>query len=509
MMKQSSNSFESKIRLIQQELGNSEDLSIQKMNLPNGIGNVRICLVFFDGLVDKEKNREMSLEIGKLTHSIKGIGNRMESYFEMLQNTPLCGSTVAVREKPEEMLEEILEGHTIILFDGLIPFLSYDTYGPKGRSIEEPTSQTVIRGPKEGFTEQLESNLSQIRRRIRNKALRVESYKLGSVTKTNVALLYIDSIAKESTIREAKKRLNQIQIDSILESQYIEEIIRDNPYSLFPTIFNTERPDAVCANLLEGKIAILVDGTPYVLTAPTTFLEFFISSEDHYHYPAEAALFRFVRLISMFLTVLVPGTYIALSTFDQEMIPTPLLLNLAAQREGVPLPTFLEAILMEITFEILREAGIRMPRAIGPAISIVGALVLGQAAVEAGFVSAAMVIVVSITAIASFCIPNTSMADSLRIIRFMFMIFASFLGLYGIFISIIGLVLHLCSLKSLGVPYMAPIAPVLPGQNTDVVFRAPLWKKRLYPRMISKLSSPRNASNQPMQQGHNQTPERK
>lgn len=508
-MKQNPSSLKAKIDFIQQELGNSKDLNIQKMNLPGGLGSARICLVFYCSLTDKEKTRDMSFEIDKLSRSIRGIGNRMESYFEMLQNTPLCGSTVSIGEDPEDMLQEILEGHTVILLDGISSFLSYNTYGPKGRSIEEPTSQTVIRGPKEGFTEQIESNLSQIRRRIRNKALRVESYKLGSVSKTNVALLYIETIAKESTIREARKRLNQIQIDSILESEYVEELIRDNPNSLFPTIYNTERPDAVCASLLEGKIAILVDGTPYVLTAPTTFLEFFVSSEDHYHHPAEAALFRFVRLLSMILTVLVPGSYIALTTFDQELIPTPLLLNIAAQREGVPLPTFIEAILMEITFEVLREAGIRMPRAIGPAISIVGALVLGQAAVQAGFVSAAMVIVVSITAIASFCIPNTSMADSLRIIRFMFMIFAAFIGLYGIFIGLIGLVLHLCSLKSFGVPYMAPLAPVFPGKNTDSVIRAPLWKKRPYPSIFSKLSSPRSASNQPMQQGQTQTPERK
>ncbi|MDU7338503.1 MAG: spore germination protein [Clostridium sp.] len=508
-MKQNPSSLKPKIEFIQQELGNSKDLSIQKMNLPGGVGNARICLVFLCSLADKEKTREMSIEIDRLSRSIKGIGNRMDSYFEMLQNTPLSGSTVTVGEKPEDMLQEILEGHTVILFDGLSSFLSYNTYGPKGRSIEEPTSQTVIRGPKEGFTEQIESNLSQIRRRIRNKALRVESFKLGSVTKTNVALLYIETIAKESTIREARKRLNQIEIDSILESEYIEEMIRDNPGSLFPTIYNTERPDAVSASLLEGKIAILVDGTPYVLTAPTTFFEFFISSEDHYHHPAEAALFRFVRILSMILTVLVPGSYIALTTFDQELIPTPLLLNIAAQREGVPLPTFIEAILMEITFEVLREAGIRMPRAIGPAISIVGALVLGQAAVQAGFVSAAMVIVVSITAIASFCIPNTSMADTLRIIRFIFMMFAGFMGLYGIFICLIGLVLHLCSLKSFGVPYMAPLAPIFPGKNTDSIIRSPLWKKRPYPSIFSKLSSSRSASNQPMQQGQTQTPERK
>ena len=339
--------------------------------------------------------------------------------------------------------------------------------------------------------------------------MRIEPLKLGTITKTDVALLYIEGIALESNIKEVRKRLSEIQIDGILEGQNIEELIRDDTYSLFPTIYNTERPDNVSAALLEGKIAIIVDGTPYVLTVPTTFIEFFISSEDYYHSIYDSALFRLVRMMSFFLTVFVPGIYIALTTFDQELIPTPLLLNIAAQREGVPLPTFWEGILMEITFEILREAGTRMPRAIGPAISIVGALVLGQAAVQAGFVSAAMVIVVSITAIASFCVPNTAMADALRMTRFIVMILAAYMGLYGIFICMFGLVLHLCKLKSIGVPYMAPIAPVISKKNADSIFRVPIWARKKYPSLFSKAKKSRSNMNGPTQKGQTQTPERK
>ncbi|WP_283610260.1 spore germination protein [Faecalispora anaeroviscerum] len=509
MKKDNSISVDSKIDWIRQQLGNGSDLSIQRMRLHEGLSNVLIAIIFFSSLVDKAKIREMSLEINKLSNSIKGIGNKTEIYFEMLQNTPLCGSNVTTGSNDEEIIQQILEGHTVIIFDGIEPFLCYNTYGPEGRAIEEPTSQTVIRGPKEGFTEKIENNISQIRRRIKDQSLRIEPLKLGTITKTNVTLLYIDGIAQESNINEVKKRIGKIQIDGIFESGNIEELIKDDPYSLFPTIYNTERPDTVSSALLEGKIAIFVDGSPYSLIAPTTFMEFFISSEDHYHSPFASALFRLVRLLSLFLTVLVPGVYIALTTFDQELIPTPLLLNIAAQREGVPLPAFWEAIIMEITFEILREAGIRMPRAIGPAISIVGALVLGQAAVQAGFVSAAMVIVVSITAIASFCIPSTSMADALRIIRFIFMLLAAFMGLYGIFICIIGLTLHLCKLKSLGVPYMAPFAPVLSKKNQDAIFRAPLWSIKQYPSLISKAKTERCSMNGPTQKGQTHTPERK
>lgn len=502
-------SVDFKINLIQEQLGHGKDLSIQRMRLHEGLSGVLIGIVFLSSLVDKAKVREMSLEINRLSNSVKSIANKDEIYFKILQNTPLCGSKVSTGSDNEEMLQQILEGNTVILFDEIEFFLAYTTYGPEGRAIQEPTSQTVIRGPKEGFTEKIENNISQIRRRIKDKSLRIEPLKLGTITKTDVALLYMEGIALESNIKEVRKRLSEIQIDGILEGQNIEELIRDDTYSLFPTIYNTERPDNVSAALLEGKIAIIVDGTPYVLTVPTTFMEFFISSEDYYHSIYDSALFRLVRLLSFFLTVFVPGIYIALTTFDQELIPTPLLLNIAAQREGVPLPTFWEGILMEVTFEILREAGTRMPRAIGPAISIVGALVLGQAAVQAGFVSAAMVIVVSITAIASFCIPNTAMADALRMTRFIVMVLAAYMGLYGIFICMFGLVFHLCKLKSIGVPYMAPVAPVISKKNTDHIFRVPLWARKKYPSLFSKTKKLRNHMDGPMQKRQTQTPERK
>jgi spore germination protein KA len=271
--------------------------------------------------------------------------------------------------------------------------------------------------------------------------------------------VYIQNIAKDEIVQEIRTRLGKIEIDGILESGYIEELIKDDRYSIFPTFLSSEKPDSVAAALLEGKVAILVDGTPYVLTAPALMIEFLQSSEDYYHHYIVSSMMRFLRVMAFLLTLIVPATYIAVTTFHQEIIPTPLLVSIAAQREGVPFPALLEALMMEITFEILREAGIRMPRAIGPAISIVGALVLGQAAVEAGIISAAMVIVVSITAISSFAIPNYEMSNAIRLIRFILMLLAGVLGLYGVLMGLIVLVLHLCKIKSITVPYLTPIAP--------------------------------------------------
>ncbi|MED4797818.1 spore germination protein, partial [Priestia megaterium] len=266
-------------------------------------------------------------------------------------------------------------------------------------------SQTVVRGPRDSFTETLRTNTALIRRRIKSPKLWIESQQIGEFTKTDIALVYIDGIADEQVIQEVKERLSKIDIDGILESGYIEELIQDEDYTPFPTMHNTERPDSVAAGLLEGRIAILVDGTPFVLMVPALFIQFFQAAEDYYQRADISTLIRLMRYMAFFLALLTPSAYIALTTFHQEMLPFALLISIAAQREGVPFPAIIEAFIMEITFEILREAGVRLPRAVGSAISIVGALVLGEAAVQAGLVSPAMVIVVSITAISNFVSP--------------------------------------------------------------------------------------------------------
>lgn len=380
-----------------------------------------------------------------------------------------------------DLYADLLSGNTVFLLHGSSQYLSIPTESTEGRSVEEPSSQTVVRGPKEGFTENINQNILLVRKRIKSNALRLENLSVGNLTRTDVGLMYIKNIAKDSIVREIRGRIKKIETDSILEGAYIEEWIKDDRYSVFPTFLSSEKPDSIASSLLEGKVAIFTDGTPYVLTAPALMVEFLHSSEDYYHHYIIATMMRLLRFIAFFLTLLVPSFYIAVATFHQEILPTPLLVSIAAQREGVPFPTFLEALIMENTFEILREAGIRMPRAIGPAISIVGALVLGQAAVDAGIISAVIVIIVSITAISSFAIPNYEMANAIRATRFAFMILAAILGLYGVFIGLIVLTLHLCKLKSIGVPYLTSIAPWIKDGNTDTFFRFPFWAMKNRP----------------------------
>lgn len=469
------------IAIINSDFGNSSDLKVNYCIFNN---KDLICAnIYIENLVDRNILNNLSLELTKLKFQYSKTEfpinfDTLKSYFSGLSNLKESFDY-------ETLYTELLSGNTVFLIDGCNNFFTVDTSSTEGREIEEPTSQSIIRGPKEGFTEKLTTNISLIRKKIKNKALRIEFLSIGSITKTTVSLMYINKIAKDEIIQEIKFRLSKIEIDGILESGYIEELIKDDRYSVFPTFLSSEKPDSVVAALLEGKVAILVDGTPYVLTAPALMVDFFQASEDYYHNYMVSSLTRFFRLGAFFLTLLVPSIYIAATTFHQEMIPTALLISIAAQREGIPFPALFEALIMEFTFEILREAGIRMPRVIGPAISIVGALVLGQAAVEAGIISALMVIVVSITAISSFAIPNYEMANAVRIIRFPLMLLSASLGLYGIFMAFIIITLHLCKIKSISVPYLTPFAPKIKGANQDTFLRFPLWKMKYRPAGIS------------------------
>lgn len=379
----------------------------------------------------------------------------------------------------------ILEGSTILVVNGCLRAIVMDTTGGKTRAVEEPSSQTVIRGPKEGFTENLRTNTSLIRRIIKSPDIRFDYKMIGRQTRTNVAVVYMEGIAEEEIVKEVHRRLDKIDIDGVLESGYVEEFIQDRAFTPFPLLQNTERPDAASAALLEGQVLIMVSGTPFVLIGPATFAKFFQSSEDYYQRYDIATFLRIIRMASFFISMLLPSLYIAITTFHQEMLPTSLLISLAAQREGIPFPALLEAFLMEITFEILREAGVRMPRIIGPAISIVGALVLGQAAVQAGIISAAMVIVVSFTAIASFVIPAVNMGIAARLIRFLLMILAGTFGLFGIMSGLMVLLAHLCGLRSFGKPYMMPFSPFVPANMKDVLVRVPWWAMRKRPKNIA------------------------
>ncbi|QYR22754.1 spore germination protein [Paenibacillus sp. sptzw28] len=481
-----SSDLKENLEQIRQKLGHSPDVKIREFEIAS---KFQAAVVFIDNLSDKKLIDDFvmrSLMTETAHETLKNMASD-KNILEFIINNALTIGEVQVIKDWNGLMFAFLSGETVILIDGSAEAISGDTRGGGGaRSVTEPSSQVVIRGPKDGFIESIATNVSLIRHRIKSPDLWLEPMIIGKVTRTAIAIMYMKGIANDQVVQEVKKRLNDIKIDGILESGNIEELIQDHPYSPFPTVFNTERPDAVVANLLEGRIAVLVDGTPFALILPVTFFMFFQSVEDYYQRFDIGITIRLLRYVSLFISLLGPSIYIAAITFHQEMIPTPLLISLAAQREGVPFPAFVEAFLMETSFEILREAGVRMPRAIGQAVSIVGALVLGQAAVQAGIISSAMVIVVAITGIASFVTPAFNMAISVRLLRFLLMFFAASFGFYGIAIIMIVITAHLCSLRSFGIPYMAPLAPFIPADQKDAVLRLPLWTFLTRPRLISQ-----------------------
>ncbi|WP_308639908.1 spore germination protein [Paenibacillus silvisoli] len=359
-----------------------------------------------------------------------------------------------------EIVAKVLKGGTAILIDGSPYAYLADLAAFKQRAISEPSNEASIRGPREGFTEDLKTNLGLIRRKISHPKLKFERHQAGELTNTDFVVAYIEDKVKPELLQEVHARLQAIHTNQLMDSGYIEEYIEDKSLSLFPQIQNTERPDTVSASLLAGRVAIIVDGSPNALLLPMTFWSGFQAAEDHYERFLYVTAVRLLRLLLAIMSCLLPSVYVALTTFHPQMIPLALMLSISASREGIPFPTVIETLLMELMFEGLREAGLRLPKAIGSAVSIVGALVIGEAAVQAGFISAPIVMIVAGTGIASFAFPSYSLALPFRILRFPLLIVGGFLGLYGVAIGVIFILIHLVTLKSFGVPYLKPVAPI-------------------------------------------------
>ena len=475
---------------VKQRTGASDDLVVRDIRIGTVSVGKELAILYFEGLSEEKSINQFIIE--PLMYRATTTGESVEAENSLLmarlRKSVLTVGQVDEVDSLETAMDAVMNGSVLVFLEGFAQGLRLSMAGWEQRAVTEPTNQTVIRGPKESFTENIRVNSALIRRIIKVPDLVLKNRRIGKTTQTNVSVMYIQGIADEKALSEVEKRLGEIDTDAILESGYIEEFIQDEPYTIFPTIQNTERPDTVAAALLEGRIAILIDGTPHVLLVPALFVQFFQASEDYYQRADISTLIRALRYFALFIAVLIPALYVAITTYHQEMIPTQLLISLAAQRDGVPFPAFVEAIIMEATYEILREAGVRMPRAVGQAVSIVGTLVIGQAAVEAGIISASMVIVVSITAISSYVIPVFDMSIAIRITRFLFMGLAAAFGMFGIFVGMCAMLLHLSSLRSFGVPYMAPVGPFVLSDQKDVILRVPHRNMKTRPSLFGKLN---------------------
>lgn len=457
-------------KVLRQIFSNCADLIIRKLTL---YGSTRCIAAYLDVLVD-----ESLWNSGLLNPLMKQELEQFDSQdelFEQLKTRLASFVTPQVINNRKEAVQRIVSGEVVLFVESSKPALTFSIKDTLQRQLDEPSSEAVIRGPRIGFIEKLDINMALIRQRLRTPQLKMEKILLGAASRTDIAIVYFEGKTPQKVVEEIRRRVSTIDMDSVLESGYIEESITDHPYSPFPVMQTTQRPDVISAALIEGKAAVLVDGSPIALVMPVTFWYGFQTVEDYYMNFIFASFLRWLRFLFAFLALTLPSIYVAITTFHSEMIPTGLALSLAAAREVVPFPAMVETLMMEITFEALREAGVRLPRPVGQTISIVGALVIGQAAVQAGIISAPIIIIVSLTGIASFLIPHPEMNQAVSMLRFPMVICAGTFGLYGVSAAMIAVLIHLSNLNSFGVPYLMPLAPLNPSELWDVLIRAP-WR---------------------------------
>lgn len=470
----------------------SSDIILREFNFGPS-RQISATLLYIDGLTDTTALTNGILQplmFDGYSFTEKNLTN--PTWQDNIQKNLLSISDIKKITRFSELQNNLLSGETILLMDHYPAALAINAAKWETRSVDKPEMENVIRGPREGFSEDLRINTSLLRRKIHNPHLRFETITIGEQTNTKVCLTYLANIANPQLINEVNRRLQRISIDAVLDSGYIEAFIEDAPYSIFATIANSEKPDVVAAKLLEGRVAVLVDGSPIVLTMPMLFTESFQSPEDYYVRPYYASLLRLIRFLAFILSIFSPAAYVALTTFHQELIPSQLLFTLAAGGEKVPFSGTLEAFAMIVIFEILREAGVRLPQPVGSAVSIVGALVIGQTAVSAGLISPIMVIVIGLTAIASFV--NQPVTDSSLVLRLILLLAAGLIGGLGILIASLAVLLHLASLRSFGIPFLYPLAPFSLSSLRDVFIRAPLWALSIRPSIFRPIRPFRQSS---------------
>lgn len=468
--------------IIKQLMGKSDDIIYREISF--GLNNdTKALLCFIDGLVDKKVIEEHIIKPLLVNIHIiydKDLNHEQcNNQLNNIKNQVLNAAEIIEVNSFDKMIYYILLGSTALFIDGCTSALCISAKVSETRESNIAQTEGNIKGTRICFSEQLRVNTSLLRKIIRNTNLTFETMKLGNQTNTDIAIAYIDSIADIKVVEDVRNRLHSINTDSILDSGYIEQLIEENKYTPFSTIGNSEKPDKVAAKLLEGRVAILCNGTPFVLTVPYLFVETLQYTDDYYSKSFFASSLRLLRFFAFLISLTLPAMYVAIGAFHQEMLANVLLITVSASREGIPFPLFIEVLFTEIIFQLVRESGIRMPKAIGSAISIVGTLVIGEAAVNAGIIGAPMVIIVGLSAITSFII--SALFDSVILFRFLLILLGGLFGLFGIAVGLICILAHMCSLESFGTPFMMPLGPRRWYALKDSIIRVPLKFMRKKP----------------------------
>lgn len=461
----------------------NSDILIRDFTINLDNQELKSFVIFIDGMIDSALVNQFLLQPLMQNNKIiiRNQKNTQNNISENIKNNiienfiPQCNLTQVIDF--QEAFSSINMGNCLLFIDTLNIAFNFDVKGFKQRSINTPNNEVVVRGSQEAFVENIRANTSILRRLVNNENLIIENTSVGKITKTKVSICYLQNIANSSLISEIRLRIKNLEIDALLSSGQLEQLIQDNPSSLFPQIIATERPDKAATHLIEGRCVVLVNGSPYALIMPGIFVDFLSSPEDLNLKSQYTNLEKIIRLIAVFFSVLLPGLYIAITNYHQELIPTELLFTINSARESVPFPTFIEILLMETSFELIREAGLRVPSPLGSTIGIVGALILGEAAVSASLVSPVLIIIVAITGICSFSIPDLSLNFTFRIYRFIYIILGHLAGFLGISCGLFVQLLIMCNLQSFGSEYLSPYIINRNKNSISSYFLPPIWKR--------------------------------
>ncbi|WP_274648909.1 spore germination protein [Paenibacillus humicola] len=470
------------IKMVDAILGQNEDFVERRFNI---FGKFPAVMFYFSDMV---AHQDINMEIMKpLMYVPKHLADQPIEFADLkdvLASNVLHYGQLSYECNIAALIESLMVGSTVIAIQDMGEAVVVSTRNIEKRSITQPQTEQVIRGPREGFIEQLSTNIGLMRYRLQTPDFRVKTLKVGRLTKSKVVVCYIDGIANPALVDEVERRLSEIKIDGVLDVGYLEQFIEDNHFSPFPQVQNTERPDKAVANLMEGRVIIMVDGSPFGLIVPSVFTQFYQTVEDYSERFLMVSFVRLARLVALVFSLVFPALYVAVISFNPELIPTEFAVAVAGGRAGVPWPSVIEVLIMEVTMEVLREATLRLPQQVGGALSIVGVLVVGQAAVSAGFTSPITVVIIALTTIGSFATPAYNAALALRLLRFPLIIMAGMFGLYGVMVGLIFIINHVLSLKSFGVPYMSPIVPGNFEGMKDTAARWPLWSMFKRPAML-------------------------
>lgn len=458
--KQVSSSADKNLEYIQQKLHHPSDLKERKLK------NGKALLVYLETLSDQDKvNEKVVLPLSKVDdYELKNMESTGKQHSDLHKG-----------------IKELLKGHALLFIEGHTELYTFNATVSHNRSVDEPENEKVVRGSHEGFVENISVNINLVRKRVESTDLTVRYYKLGERSNTNVSILFMQSLVDPEVLEKVHERLEWISSDHIMSPGYVEEFIEDAPYSPFPQMLNTERPDRAVGDLMEGRVAVMVEGSPTVLTLPVTLMVFYQTPDDYNERWIVGSYLRTIRLMSFLIAVTLPAFYTAVIAFHFEVIPDALVLPIKASIKDIAYPPIIEALVMVITIELIREAGVRLPTPIGQTIGIVGGLVIGDAVVRAGLISNVMIVIIAVTAIASFVVPSTEMSATLRILIYPMILSATLLGFIGIVFALMILLIHLCKLESFGTPYFSPFAPLKWKGLKDTFIRVPLWKMNKRP----------------------------